>query len=247
MTAMAIQDEQSEVETVTAAVEMASLGKRIDERIILRDVNLHVRPGESVAILGANGAGKSTLLRIVSTLLPATTGTLKLFDETITRQSNAVRGRIGVVAHQPMVYRDLTARENLRFFAKLYGVRDADGRAMRMLEMVGLAERANDAPKTFSRGMTQRLAVARALLHDPELLLADEPFDGLDAPSADAMEDLLHQLHAAGKTILMVNHDLAQTLRVARRVVVLRGGTVALDEPAEELTVHALRAEVGLA
>jgi ABC-type multidrug transport system ATPase subunit len=131
-----------------------------------------------------------------------------------------------------MLYRDLTARENLELFAKLYGVPDPGGRAGELLNIVGLTGRADDPVKTFSRGMTQRVSIARALVHEPELILADEPFAGLDVPGAAAVERLLDDLHLAGKTIVMVNHDVAQSLRLGERIVVLRDGVVAADEPA---------------
>jgi heme exporter protein A len=144
-----------------------------------------------------------------------------------------------------MLYRDLTARENLEFFGRLYGVKQPVERAARLLEVVGLADRADDAVKSFSRGMVQRVAIARALVHDPELMLADEPFDGLDAPSVAATEQLLTHLNGAGKTIVLVNHDIAQSLQIAKRVVVLKQGRVSIDAAARTLDVAAVLAEVG--
>ena len=134
-----------------------------------------------------------------------------------------------------MLYHDLSAIENLEFFARLYGVNEPRRRAMHLLEQLGLKERASDAVKSFSRGMAQRVAIARALLHDPELLLADEPFAGLDAPSTDLLEKTLASLHSAGKTILLANHDLRQSLSLAERVVVLARGRKVLDAPAQTL------------
>ena len=133
-----------------------------------------------------------------------------------------------------MLYRDLSARENLVFFGQIYDVADATGRADQMLELVGLSYRADDVVKKLSRGMTQRISIARALMHDPDLLLADEPFDGLDAPSTDVMETLLGQLREAGKTVMLVNHNVPQSLRLADAVIVLRLGRVALAGPADE-------------
>jgi heme exporter protein A len=228
-----------------APVSAVGLNKIIDGRPILQDVNLEVGAGEFVAVLGANGAGKSTLLKVIATLTAASGGELRLFGRRVTRDSAALRARIGLIGHQSMLYRDLTARENLEFFGRLYGVSQPMERAARLLEVVGLADRADDAVKSFSRGMVQRVAIARALVHDPELMLADEPFDGLDAPSVAATEQLLTHLNGAGKTIVLVNHDIGQSLQLARRVVVLKQGRVSLDAAARTLDVAGVLAEVG--
>jgi heme exporter protein A len=227
------------------AVRAVGLGKAIDTRAILQDIDLEVRAGEFVAVLGANGAGKSTLLRLLATLTHATTGELNLFGRRVTGDCRELRARIGLIGHQSMLYRDLTARENLEFFGRLYGVPNPAGRAARLLEVMGLGDRADDPVKSFSRGMVQRVAIARALVHDPEMILADEPFDGLDAPSAAATEELLERLHQCGKTIVLVNHDIAQSLRVARRVIVLSRGRILLDAAPRTLDVAGVLAEVG--
>src|SRR5690606_28172389 len=140
-----------------------------------------------------------------------------------------LRARIGMIGHQPMLYRDLSAHENLVFFGKLYGVADPAGRAAALLQRGGLADRAGDPVRSFSRGMTQRLAIARALVHDPQLLLADEPFAGLDVPSTRDVEQFLLQLVAEGRTVIFSNHAVPQSLALAQRVVVLRRGRVVLD------------------
>jgi len=210
--------------TTAGPVQAQGLTKWIDERPILQDIDLTITPGRYVALLGANGAGKSTLLKILSTLSTPTSGQLLLFGRPATGNLAAIRARLGLIGHQSMLYHDLSARENLEFFGRLYGVKHATQRAMELLEMLHLADRAGDCVKTFSRGMNQRVSIARALMHDPELLLADEPFAGLDAPSTAAVEAVLAQLHAAGKTIILANHDIAQSLRLAQTAVVLRGG-----------------------
>jgi heme exporter protein A len=144
-----------------------------------------------------------------------------------------------------MLYRELTARENLRFFARLYGIANPSERVELLLEVIGLAHRGNDPVKAFSRGMVQRVAIARALLHDPELILADEPFDGLDAPSVAATQELLAHLHRSGKTIVLVNHDIPQSLQLARRIVVLSGGRLLLDAAAQSIDTAQVLAEMG--
>ena len=220
-------------------VRTRALTKQMDERRVLDRIDLEIGSGECVALLGTNGAGKSTLLRIVATLSPQTSGTLELFGRPVGRDSADLRARIGMVGHQLMLYRELSALENLEFFGRLYGVRDVRSRAMELLEFVGLADRAGDAIKTLSRGMAQRVAIARAFMHSPGLLLTDEPFTGLDVHSIDRLERCLEDLHAEGRTILMTTHDIHQGLRLARRVVVVRRGKVVLDEPSERLD-HAL-------
>lgn len=233
--------------TATAAatvVEARGLGKVIDDRTVLRGVDLDIQNGEFIALIGANGAGKSTLLRLLSLLSRPSAGELNLFGRSTAGDNTPLRSRIGVIGHQPMLYRDLSARENLHFFAGLYGVADPKRRTTELLNRMDLHHRANDAVKTFSSGMTQRLAIARAILHSPELLLADEPFSGLDVRSTGLIENLFTELHRAGHTIIMVNHDLAQCLRLSRRVVVLSGGSVSLSAASDRMTVEQLVREV---
>jgi heme exporter protein A len=228
------------------AVQAEALTVIVDDRPILNRIDLNLSAGDYVALLGANGAGKSTLLRTLAMLLFPTEGRLELFGRPAHRSAGAaaIRGRIGMIGHQAMLYRDLSVRENLLFFGRLYGVHAVDDRAEQLLEQVGLADRAEDPVKTFSRGMVQRAAIARALMHDPDLLLSDEPFSGLDAPSTLAVEALFATLHAAGKTLVMANHDIAQSLGQAQRVVVLRRGKVALDKRSAEVTSAGVLREV---
>ena len=218
-----------------SVIRTTGVGKSIDGRTILRDVSFNISAGQLVAVLGANGTGKSTLLKVLSTLVPPSSGQVELFGQIATATSADLRRRIGLIGHQSMLYRDLSACENLEFFAKLYDVANPSSRATQMLDMIGLSDRSRDPVRTFSRGMVQRVAIARALLHDPELILADEPFAGLDAPSIDALEHLLSDLKEAGKTILLVNHDIEQSLRIADHAIVLRGGRVAIDQPTHRL------------
>ena len=243
MTALGAQAVGSVTEQ-TAVVQTVGLGKSFDNRPILRDVNLVIQSGSFVSLVGPNGAGKSTLLHVLSTLTAPTAGELALFGRSAGHNVAALRARIGVIGHQPMLYRDLSARENLLFFGRLYGVRRPDDRARELLQRVELAERADDFVRTFSRGMLQRVAIARALMHQPELILADEPFTGLDVASIRTLEALLAELHDAGRTIMLANHDIAQSLRLADRVVLLRGGGVALDRPTDQIGADDLEREV---
>ncbi|HEY8666761.1 MAG TPA: ABC transporter ATP-binding protein [Tepidisphaeraceae bacterium] len=244
---MVEQVPQTALETSSpAAVAIRGLGKWIDERPILQEINLSIPAGQYVALLGANGAGKSTLLKILATLLPPTRGEIELFGEALNRSSTRVRARIGLIGHQAMLYRDLSARENLEFFGRLYGVKNPEARAMELLDAVGLAKRAEDPVKAFSRGMTQRMAISRALMHEPQLILADEPFAGLDAPSIRTVEQILHGLHLAKKTIVLVNHDIEQSLKLAERVIVMRGGRIIADQTSAESNAEQILAEVSV-
>ncbi|MEX0777330.1 MAG: ABC transporter ATP-binding protein [Phycisphaeraceae bacterium] len=226
------------------AVQATDLAKEIDDRLILRGLNFSIPRGQSVALLGPNGAGKSTLLHLLATLTAPTAGQLTLLGQPVKRSDASLRRRIGMIGHQPMLYRDLTALENLLFFGRLYGVKNVAARAAMLLEQVRLADRANDAVKAFSRGMVQRLAIARALMHDPELILADEPFSGLDIPSIQQLQLLLGSLDAAGKTLIVTNHNIEQSLELCRRVMVLRQGNIVLDQAARGTPVALVMHEV---
>lgn len=226
------------------AIRARGLGKEIDDRRILHNLNFEIPCGSYVAILGANGAGKSTLLKILATLLPASSGQLELFGTCVRKDTIQLRSNIGLIGHNSMLYRDLSARENLIFFAKLYDLADPRQRVDELLHYVGLHRRADDPVKTFSRGMLQRIAIARALVHDPDLLLADEPFTGLDAPSCKLLQDLLSHQHADGKTIILVNHDIRQSLELAERIIVLRKGKIIIDEPSANLEVKTILGEI---
>ncbi len=245
MTAEPVSETDStESETAGLAVCLNQVCKRYDERWVLRDLSLNVRVGSYLTLLGPNGAGKSTLLHTLAMLSQPTAGKISLFGEAANRPNPKLRARIGVIGHQPMLYRDLSAIENLIFFGKLYGVRRSAERAMELLERVDLAERAKSQVKTFSRGMVQRLSIARALMHAPDLMLADEPFSGLDVPSVVSVTDLLAELNAEGKTVIMTNHDVRQSLELAKRVVVLRQGHIVCDQPTHFADPEAMTREV---
>jgi ABC-type multidrug transport system ATPase subunit len=227
-----------------AAVRTSGLCLRLDDRAILKDINLNVPTGQTVALLGANGAGKSTLLKVLATFMPPSSGTLELFGSTVGANSSSIRSQIGIISHQPMLYRDLSAMENLIFFGRLYDIANPRARGEEMLSLVGLSNRADDAVKTLSRGMIQRVSIARALMHDPSLLLADEPFDGLDVPSTNALEAFLGRLQDQGKTVVIANHDIAQSLRLADTVFVLHRGCRVIEARADETDVAAIVKEM---
>lgn len=225
-------------------MKISQLVLRLEDKLILNDICLTIPHGTTIALMGANGAGKSTLLRILAVLTQPTSGSVELFGVRVGPTVWEVRSQIGLIAHQPILYRDLSLRENLEFFGKLYGVSKPGERAGELLELVGLSHRQDDAVKTLSRGMTQRVSIARALMHDPKLLLADEPFSGLDAPSIEAMELLLARLHDQGKTVILSGHDLRQSLRLAQVAVVLRQGRIVLNKPTDQIDEDTLRKEI---
>jgi heme exporter protein A len=199
------------------AIELADVGRAYGERVALAGVTLELEAGKTLAVFGANGAGKTTLLRILATLLRPHRGAVRVLGRELPREGWAVRGRVGFLGHEPLLYRDLTARENLRFHARLHRVEFA--RIDTLLEAVGLERRGDEPVHTFSRGMVQRLAVCRAVLHEPELLLLDEPLAGLDPGAAAAVAPLL-----AGGTRVLISHDVEHGLEEADLVLGLRGG-----------------------
>ena len=227
-----------------AAIDAVGITRLIDERPILSDLTFTVPVGGFVALLGSNGAGKSTLLSLLAGLTVATSGTLTLFGEQVRRGNTRVRARIGVVGHGLMLYRGLTALENLVFFGRLHGVADPTTRAEKLLKSMQLWRRAHDPVGTLSRGMAQRVSIARALVHDPDLLLADEPFTGLDNDARAIVERTLLELHAEGRTIVMANHDLPQSLQIAEHVLVLRRGRVVTACRASQVDVAGIGREV---
>jgi ABC-type multidrug transport system ATPase subunit len=212
------------------ALVLRQVGKTYHNRRALIDVSTTFEPGRVSTVLGPNGAGKTTLLGILSTLVPPSTGQVVWGGATLGRASEA-RSRIGYVGHDPGVYGDLTARENLIVFAELHGIAEPDARARAMLARVGLADAdAGAAARTFSRGMLQRLALARALLHEPSLLLFDEPSSALDPAGAAWLETELRAERDAGRVVVLVTHDLDAAAAVTEHVVVLRRGRVVHDE-----------------
>jgi heme exporter protein A len=216
------------------AIELADVGRAYGERVALAGVSLTLPRGSTLAVFGANGAGKTTLLRILATLFRPHHGSARVLGHELPREGWAVRGRIGFLGHEPLLYRDLTARENLRFHARLHGV--AAARVQELLDAVGLARRADDPVHTFSRGMVQRAAVCRALLHEPEVLLLDEPLAGLDPAAADAVGGLI----GAG-TRVVSSHDVERGLAQADVVLGLRAGRAEVVAPAAHVAVADLR------
>ena len=212
-------------------IEVRNLTKSFGPRAALAGVDLSVEAGESVTLAGPNGAGKTTLLRTLATLTRSTSGTVRIAGLDPLQAGIKVRRRIGFLSHRTLLYEDLTAEQNLRFYGRMYDLDDVPGRAQDLLERVGLATRSQDLVRTFSRGMKQRLAVARAVLHDPAVLLLDEPYTGLDPNASEVLTDLLVGLAGEGCTILLTTHNIGRGLAVGTRIVVLVEGRVVYDVP----------------
>jgi heme exporter protein A len=211
------------------AIELRGLARYFGERTALRDLSLRVPAGTTLAVLGRNGAGKSTLLRILASLLRPHAGEVLVFGEPLPRRGFAVRGRLGLLGHEPLLYRELTGRENLRYHAQLHRV-EFD-RVEEVLSAVRMERRADDPVRLLSRGMVQRLAVCRAVLHRPQLLLLDEPRANLDPAAGDLVEPLIGR--ASGATRVLTSHDPRAALAEADLVLALRDGRTAfLGEPA---------------
>lgn len=210
------------------ALEAIQLSKFYGERQALRQVSFALRRGEVLALLGHNGAGKTTLLHLLALVLRPSGGTLRIDGtEIVPSRRLAAKASIGLLGHQSFLYDELTARENLEFFARLYALSGGAALAERQLEAVGLAEASDELVRHLSRGMRQRLALARAFLHGPSLLLLDEPFTGLDDAAARILRDQVGRWSSAGRTVVLSSHDVGQAIELATLVLVLDHGRVA--------------------
>ena len=216
-------------------ITVKKLVKRFGLKTVLRGVDFEVQPGEFVALLGPNGAGKTTFLRILASLSRPTLGEVTIAGYQLPSQASQVRARLGVVSYLPLLYGDLTAEENLHFYARMYGIPDFELRVTNVLEMVGLAARRRDLVRTFSRGMQQRLAIGRAVLHDPDVVLFDEPYTGLDQDASSMLDEVLKTVAAKGRTVVMTSHDLARAEDLATRFDILSRGVISASASRKEL------------
>jgi len=216
-------------------IEVNKLVKRFGLKTVLRGLDFEVQPGEFVAVLGPNGAGKTTFLRILATLSRPSMGNVKVAGYHLPRQAAQVRACLGVVSHMPLLYEDLSAEKNLRFYARMYGVEQYESRITEVLEMVGLEKRRNDLVRTFSRGMQQRLAIGRAILHDPKVMLFDEPYTGLDQDASSMLDEVLRSVAAQGRTVVMTSHDLTRAEELASRFDILSRGVIAASARRKDL------------
>jgi heme exporter protein A len=216
-------------------IEVRKLTKRFGLKSVLRGLDFQVAEGEFVALLGPNGAGKTTFLRILASLSRPSFGEVNIAGCRLPAQAAAVRRRLGVVSHLPLLYGDLTAEENLRFYGRMYGVPELQKRTAAVLELVGLSPRRRDLVRTFSRGMQQRLAIGRAVLHDPEVMLFDEPHTGLDQDASAMLDTVLKEVAARGRTVVMTSHDLSRAADLASRFDVLSRGVITASVRRDEV------------
>ena len=219
-----------DADSAVAAIETKKLSKVFGNRKAVDDVTISVPKGAFLSIFGPNGAGKTTLLRVLSKLSRATSGTATLMGVDLKEDPDRARDHIGLISHNSMLYPDLTAEQNLMIYARLYGVVEPEARVLDLLEAVELKHRRLDAVRTFSRGMTQRLSIARALVHDPDVVFLDEPYSGLDPHAVEIFDELIEQ-QREGRTFVMVSHDLQKGFAMCTHALVLaKGRVVAFDE-----------------
>ncbi|MHB1132526.1 MAG: heme ABC exporter ATP-binding protein CcmA [Chloroflexota bacterium] len=230
-------------QSLAPAVWTQGLTKTFGARRALRGVDLSIGAGEFVALFGPNGAGKTTLLRILAGLSKPSSGRVLLDGFDLADDPNEVRRRIGVISHQTFVYGDLTAEENLLFYGRMFDVPRLGERVAEVLAQVGLAQRAGDRARTFSRGMQQRLSIARAVLHQPAILLLDEPDTGLDERAAEMLHAMIRGLEGQRRTVLLTTHHFERGLAMASRALILHDGRLVFDEPGSALTPDSLRRE----
>jgi heme exporter protein A len=220
------------------ALESEDIRKTFGHFTALAGVTLSVERGEFLAFFGRNGAGKTTFLKVAATLVRHTQGKLRVEGIDISEEPEKARRQIGFLSHNTYLYRDLNPVENLRFFARLYGLKDPDKRIAALLERVGLGRRTADPVRAFSRGLHQRLGIARVMLHDPSLILLDEPYTGLDANAVEILNELLDEASRAGKTIILTTHDLDQGLRGATRAAIIDRGKVVFTGKAKDSAIR---------
>jgi len=234
------EDKQKGLGTTVA---VRSVSKAFAGRRVLNKVDLDVGRSQSVCLCGVNGAGKTTLLRIIAGLLHPDSGSVSLNGHSIRRDPDKAKPQLGVISHKSMIYPELTVWENLSFFATLYGLKDAAARLKELIHDVGLDAYIYDKSCILSRGLLQRLAIARALVHRPKVLLADEPFTGLDSEASDYLISVFADFAAAGGTIIMTTHDTGIGLRCCDRVVVLDKQRLIFDAMAPDIETDAFAAD----
>jgi len=222
-------------------IKIQKLVKTFGHRVVLRSIDLTINEGDFVTLLGANGAGKTTLLHLVANLSKPTAGDIFINGYRLAEAANQLRRFIGLVSHKTLLYDDLSANQNLRFYARMYDVPEATVRIETVLKQVGLWGRQNDPVRTYSRGMQQRLAIARAILHNPPILLLDEPDTGLDQHAADMLGNLLSAVGVSQRTILMTTHNWERGLSMGNRITILGKGKIVYDVRRQDVSVDELR------
>jgi heme exporter protein A len=239
-----ILESRTQATGAVPALRASGITKRFGHRLVLKGVDLEVAPGERIAIFGPNGAGKSTLLRILATVANPTSGHVEVVGLDPQEDPLEARRRIGVISHHPYLYDNLTARENLSFYGRMYDVPELEGRIEKLAARVGLSPRMDDRVGTFSHGMHQRLAMARAVLHDPDVLMLDEPEAGLDQDALDLLASLLRESSSGRRrSAIVVTHHLDLGLTLSDRVLILVGGRFVFEAPSHELDTSSIRTQ----
>ena len=210
-------------------IEIKKLTKQADNKLILRGVDLSIKKGETVAILGPNGAGKSTLLKVLATLIKPTSGHVLVNGLDLKKNQIEIKKLLGYLPHSSLLYDHYSPLENLVFFGNIYGVKDVEQKAINLVKEVGLSFFLNEPVKNFSRGMIQRIAIARAIVHDPEVLLLDEPHTGLDQGAISILNNVIVSMKEKGATTLMVTHDFKQAAEICDRVIIVKNGKIVDD------------------
>ena len=217
------------------ALEVRNLRKAFGVIKAVDEIEFELKQGEFLTIFGPNGAGKTTLIKILSGLTKPTSGTAKVAGFDVSEGNPKMRKQIGVISHSASLYADLTPLENLMFLARMHGLDEPQDRSLKAIDEVGLSQRRNDRVRTFSRGMLQRLSIARAILHDPKILFLDEPFTGLDLHASNVLKEHLKKLHDRRRTILMTTHDISCGLEMCNKVALQVKGKFAFFESIEDV------------
>lgn len=210
-------------------IQTKQLIKQVGDKVILRGVNLSIEQGQTVAILGPNGAGKSTILKVLATLIKPTSGEVLINNQDLKKNITEIKSLIGYLPHASLLYDHFSPFENLVLFGKLYGIKNADKRAKELIEKVGLSFFLHEPVKSFSRGMIQRVAIARAIIHDPRILLLDEPHTGLDQQAIGILNKVILEMKAQGTTTVMVTHDFKQAAEICDRIIIIKHGKIVDD------------------
>ncbi|HAW60622.1 MAG TPA: heme ABC exporter ATP-binding protein CcmA [Actinobacteria bacterium] len=228
-------------ECAPSLISVCGLSKTFGRRRVLEDIDFEVKKGEFLAIFGPNGAGKTTLIKILATLILSSSGTVCLDGIELKKDPLTARERIGLISHESLLYGDLTAHENLRFYGRMFGVSNLEERISHLLEKVELEHRKFDLVRTFSRGMQQRLSIARALLHEPSILLLDEPHSGLDPHATEILDGILEDLRKDDHTFIMATHNLEKGLNHATSVLILSQGRIVFGGRKDALDISDFR------
>ncbi|WP_316569651.1 ABC transporter ATP-binding protein [Neobacillus sp. YIM B06451] len=210
-------------------IEIKKLTKQADNKMILKGIDLSISKGETVGILGPNGAGKSTLLKVLATLVKPSSGEVKVGGLDLIKNQGEIKKLFGYLPHSSLLYEHYSPLENLVFFGKIYGVKNVEEKAIQLVKEVGLSFFLNDPVKNFSRGMIQRIAIARAIIHEPDILLLDEPHTGLDQGAIGILNNVIVEMREKGATTLMVTHDFKQAAELCDRIIIVKNGKIAED------------------